>query len=213
MSSTTSLCSLVLPWNKKKVSISAFVIVITRNLFWRWSFCWFPMENETYFNFQDNFITESWSIDWVCANAIDGTFFVAAWTKTFKNTAWFTQWKSGKMTINFSNRSLSFRGSFVDRLWSGRNKVWFTNLPCCCFSQRNALYDEAIRKLKIPVLTILDLRKQFVPSAKVVEQVEEIQTLLERFLNGSAAKWYTFAANRNWVDSKWQKCALCVQSI
>ncbi|XP_022780486.1 uncharacterized protein C1orf112-like isoform X1 [Stylophora pistillata] len=55
-------------------------------------------------------------------------------------------------------------------------------------SQGNALYDEAIRNLKIPVLTIFDLRKQFVPSAKVVEQVEEIQTLLQRFLNGSAAK-------------------------
>ncbi|CAH3033867.1 unnamed protein product [Pocillopora meandrina] len=55
-------------------------------------------------------------------------------------------------------------------------------------SQGEALYNEAIQKLKIPVSTILDLRKQFAPSAKVVENVEEIQTLLQKFLSGSAAK-------------------------
>lgn len=52
-------------------------------------------------------------IDGLCGNGIDGTFFVAARTKTFKNTARFTQWKSGKVIINFSIRFLSFRCIFV----------------------------------------------------------------------------------------------------
>lgn len=153
-------------------------------------------------------------IDGLCGNGIDGTFFVAARTKTFKNTARFTQWKSGKVIINFSIRFLSFRSIFVCILKSGRNIVNTNPRPCCLYLQGEALYDEAIQKLKIPVSTILDLRKQFAPSAKVVENVEEIQTLLQNFLSGSAAKWYTRrAANRSWVDNEWQDCALCVQSL
>lgn len=57
-----------------------------------------------------------------------------------------------------------------------------------CESQGEALYSEAMRKMNIPVSTILDLRKQFVPSAKIVKQVEEIQTLLQDFLSKSSAE-------------------------
>lgn len=44
---------------------------------------------------------------------------------------------------------------------------------------------EAITNMKIPLSAILDLRKQFVPSAKIVKQVEEIQTSLQDFLTKS----------------------------
>ena len=52
-------------------------------------------------------------------------------------------------------------------------------------SQGEKLYTEAITNMKIPLSTILDLRKQFVPSTKIVKQVEEIQTLLHDFLSKS----------------------------
>ncbi|KAJ7334458.1 hypothetical protein OS493_014775 [Desmophyllum pertusum] len=52
-----------------------------------------------------------------------------------------------------------------------------------CEGQGDALYNEAIRTMKIPLSTILDLRKQFVPSSGIIKQVEEMQTLLQDFLN------------------------------
>lgn len=51
--------------------------------------------------------------------------------------------------------------------------------------QGERLYMEAITNMKIPLSAILDLRKQFVPSAKIVKQVEEIQTSLQDFLTKS----------------------------
>jgi len=52
-------------------------------------------------------------------------------------------------------------------------------------SQGEELYTEAITNMRIPLSTILDLRKEFVPSAKIVKQVEEIQTLLQEFVSKS----------------------------
>ncbi|KAL9988824.1 hypothetical protein ACROYT_G003312 [Oculina patagonica] len=54
-----------------------------------------------------------------------------------------------------------------------------------CDDKGEELYSEAIRTMKNPLSTILDLRRQYVPSAKIVKQVEEIQTLLQDFLNKS----------------------------
>lgn len=70
-----------------------------------------------------------------------------------------------------------------------------TNLSCYLFfSQGDELYTEAITNMRIPLSTILDLRKQFVPSTKIVKQVEEIQTLLQDFLSKSTG-WYNCAQN------------------
>jgi len=52
-------------------------------------------------------------------------------------------------------------------------------------NQGEALYEEAIRKMKIPISTILDLRKQFIPSPKIVKQMEDIQRVLQDFLGKS----------------------------
>lgn len=65
-------------------------------------------------------------------------------------------------------------------------RVNVTHLSCYCFlSQGEELYTEAITNMRIPLSTILDLRKEFVPSAKIVKQVEEIQTLLQEFISKS----------------------------
>ena len=47
------------------------------------------------------------------------------------------------------------------------------------------LYEEALTKMKIPLSTILDLRKQFIPSPKVTKKIEEIQRVLQDFVNNS----------------------------
>jgi len=52
-------------------------------------------------------------------------------------------------------------------------------------SQGDKLYMEAITNMKAPLSTIQDLRKRFIPSAKIVKQVEQIQTLLQDFLSKS----------------------------
>ena len=66
------------------------------------------------------------------------------------------------------------------------NGINVTNLSCYLFlSQGEKRYMEAITNMKVPLSTILDLRKQFVPSAKIVKQVEEIQTSLQDFLTKS----------------------------
>lgn len=51
--------------------------------------------------------------------------------------------------------------------------------------QGEELYEEAMKKMKIPLSTILDLRKQLVPPPKIVKQMEEIQRLIQDFLSKS----------------------------
>ncbi|CAH3109842.1 unnamed protein product [Porites lobata] len=57
--------------------------------------------------------------------------------------------------------------------------------PSSFKNQGERLYEEALTKMKIPLSTILDLRKQFIPSPKVTKQIEEIQRVLQEFVNNS----------------------------
>lgn len=52
-----------------------------------------------------------------------------------------------------------------------------------CKNQGEELYQEALGKMRIPLSTILDLRKQFVPPPRITKQIEEIQGVLHDFLN------------------------------
>ena len=53
------------------------------------------------------------------------------------------------------------------------------------FLQGEELYEEAVKKMKIPLSTILDLKKQLFPPPKIVKQMEEIQRLIQDFLSKS----------------------------
>lgn len=52
-------------------------------------------------------------------------------------------------------------------------------------SQGEELYEEAVKKMQIPLSTILDLRNRFVPTPKIVQQMKEMQRILQDFLSKS----------------------------
>lgn len=160
------------------------------NLAWLVRFC-----RETSRNFQDiqfNLFSRAlWVaiVPWnFCFTAFNPLSFLKY--RKIAKFHWFRLEKS-KVEHPLKITSPSLQWSFSSLWWIGL--TWLICLVTYLFlSQGERLYMEAITNMKIPLSTILDLRKQFVPSAKIVKQVEEIQTSLQDFLTKSTG-WCTIA--------------------
>ncbi|XP_029197824.2 uncharacterized protein C1orf112-like isoform X1 [Acropora millepora] len=54
-----------------------------------------------------------------------------------------------------------------------------------CENQGEEAYEEAIKNMKMSLSTILDLKKQFAPPPRIIQQIEEIQRQLRGFFSSS----------------------------